>query len=68
MPSTATIVTFRSCAAIVITIASRTVSLFTIYDPNQYLRRKLKIKVDIVSKEFLNKYLKDQVLKEAIAV
>ena len=47
---------------------SGTVSLFTIYDLRQYLRRKLKIKVDIVSKEFLNKYIKDQVLKEAVAV
>jgi predicted nucleotidyltransferase len=44
------------------------VSLFTIYDLKQYLKRKLKLKVDVISKEFLNKYIKDQVLKEALAV
>jgi predicted nucleotidyltransferase len=47
---------------------SGTVSLFTIYDLKQYLKRKLRIKVDVISKEFLNKYIKDQVLKEAVAV
>ena len=47
---------------------SEVVSLFTIYDLKQYLKRKLRIKVDIVSKEYLNKYIKDQVLKEAVAV
>ena len=47
---------------------SGTVSLFTIYDLKQYLKRKLRLKVDVVSKEFLNKYIRDQVLKEAVAV
>lgn len=47
---------------------SGAVSLFTIYDLKQYLRRKLHLKVDVISKEFLNKYIKDQVLKEAVAV
>lgn len=47
---------------------SGAVSLFTVYDLKQYLRRKLKVKVDVVSKEFLNKYIRDEVLKEAVAV
>jgi hypothetical protein len=47
---------------------SGTVSLFTIYDLKQYLKRKLRIKVDVISKQFLNKHIKDQVLKEAVAV
>jgi predicted nucleotidyltransferase len=33
-----------------------------------YLRRKLGVKVDVVSKEFLNKHIKDEMLKEAIPV
>jgi len=47
---------------------SEVVSLFTIYDLKQYLKRKLRVKVDVVSKEYLNKYIRDQVLKEAVAV
>lgn len=47
---------------------SGAVSLFTIYDLKQYLKRKLHMKVDVVSKEYLNKHIKDQVLKEAVAV
>ncbi len=33
-----------------------------------YLRRKLGLKVDVISKEFLNPNIKDQVLKEAVMV
>lgn len=47
---------------------SGAVSLFTIYDLKQYLKRKLHMKVDVVSKEYLNKHIKDQVLKEAVDV
>jgi predicted nucleotidyltransferase len=47
---------------------SEAVSLFTIYDLQQYLKKKLNIKVDVISKETLNKYIKDQVLKEAVTV
>jgi len=47
---------------------SEPVSLFTVYDLKQYLKRRLRIKVDVVSKEFLNKHIKEQVLKEAVAV
>jgi predicted nucleotidyltransferase len=47
---------------------SEVVSLFTIYDLKQYLKRKLCMKVDVVSKEYLNKYIRDQVLKEAVVV
>ncbi len=47
---------------------SAAVSLFKIYDLKQYLKRKLHMKVDVISKEFLNKHIKDQVLNEAVAV
>jgi len=47
---------------------SEIVSLFTIYDLKQYLKRKLHLKVDVVSKNFLNTYIRDQVLREAVAV
>ena len=44
------------------------VSFFTVYDLKNYLQRKLHVKVDIVSKKFLNPYIKSQVLKEAVPV
>jgi len=47
---------------------SGAVSLFTVYDLKVYLKRKLHVKVDVVSKGFLNKHIKEQVLKEAISV
>ena len=47
---------------------SETVDLLLISSLRRYLRRKLHIKVDVVSKEFLNKRIKDQVLEEAMAV
>ena len=34
----------------------------------RFLRRKLGVKVDIVSKKYLNPLLKDEILKEAIPV
>ena len=34
----------------------------------KYLRRKLCLKVDIITKEFLNPHIKDQVLKEAVPI
>jgi predicted nucleotidyltransferase len=34
----------------------------------QYLKRKLHMKVDIISKNYLNPIIKDQVLEEAIPV
>ena len=47
---------------------SQMVSFFTVYDLKTYLQRKLRVKVDIISKKFLNPYLKNQVLQEAISV
>ena len=47
---------------------SEPISLFTIYDLKKYLKRKLRMKVDVVSKEFLNEYIREQVLKETVAV
>jgi predicted nucleotidyltransferase len=32
------------------------------------LRRKLNVKVDVISKEFLNKHIRRQVLEEAVPV
>jgi uncharacterized protein len=40
----------------------------TIIGLKNYLRRKMHVKVDVVSKEFLNRHIKDEVLKEAIPV
>jgi hypothetical protein len=42
--------------------------LFLIYDLRQYLKRKLRLKVDIIAKEFLNKHIKEHVIEEAVPV
>ena len=34
----------------------------------RYLGRKLHMRVDVISKEFLNKHIKEQVLEEAVSV
>ena len=34
----------------------------------RYLRRKLHVKVDVISKNYLNPLIKDQVLNEAIPI
>ena len=34
----------------------------------RYLRRKLHMKVDVISKEFLNEYIKEKILEEAVPV
>lgn len=44
------------------------VSFFTIYDLEKFLQRKLGVKVDVVSKKFLNPNIKDKVLQEAVSV
>jgi predicted nucleotidyltransferase len=44
------------------------VDLLMVTELRRYLRRKLHIKVDVISKEYLNKYIKDQVLQEAIPI
>ena len=47
---------------------SQMVSFFTVYDLKNFLQRKLRVKVDVISKKFLNPYIKDQVLREAVPV
>jgi hypothetical protein len=47
---------------------SETIDLLLVAGLRRYLRRKLHMKVDVVSKEFLNKYIRDQVLEEAVPV
>ena len=47
---------------------SQMASFFTVYDLERYLGRKLGVKVDIISKKFLNPYIKNQVLQEAVPV
>ncbi len=47
---------------------SQMVSFFTVYDLKNFLQRKLQVKVDLVSKEFLNPYIKSRVLEEAVPV
>ena len=44
------------------------VDLLMVAQLHRYLRRKLHIKVDVISKKYLNVYIKDQVLMEAIPV
>lgn len=44
------------------------VSFFTIYDLEKFLQRKLGVKVDVVSKKFLNPNIKDKVLQEGVSV
>jgi uncharacterized protein len=47
---------------------SEMVDLLLISRLRRYLRRKLRLKVDVISKEFLNKYIKEEVLEEAVPV
>ena len=47
---------------------SEMVDLLLVAGLRRYLRRKLHRKVDVISKEFLNKYIKEQVLEEAVPV
>ena len=47
---------------------SESVDLLLVSSLRRYLRSKLRMRVDVVSKEFLNKHIKDQVLEEAVAV
>jgi predicted nucleotidyltransferase len=44
------------------------VDLLLIAELRRYLRRKLHIKVDVISKEFINRHIRDQVLEEAVPV
>ena len=44
------------------------VDLLMVAELRRYLRRKLHIKVDVISKKYLNQFIKDQVLGEAIPV
>jgi predicted nucleotidyltransferase len=53
---------------LLVTYSTTDYDYFTIIGLKKYLRRKLGVKVDVVSKEFLNKHIKDEVLKEAIPV
>jgi len=47
---------------------SEMVDLLLVAGLRRYLRRKLHVKVDVVSKEFLNKHIRAQVLEEAVSV
>jgi predicted nucleotidyltransferase len=47
---------------------SEMVDLLLVSELRRYLRRKLRVKVDVISKEFLNRHIRDQVLEEAIPV
>ena len=58
----------KSDIDLLVTYSSTDYDYFTIISLKNYLRRKLRLKVDIVSKEFLNRHIKDEVLKEAISV
>ena len=60
--------TEKSDIDLLVTYSTVDYDYFTILGLRNYLRRKLHMKVDIVSKEFLNEHIKDEVLKEAIPV
>lgn len=60
--------TEKSDIDLLVTYSTTDYDYFTILGLRNYLRRKLHMKVDIVSKEFLNKHIKDEVLREAISV
>jgi predicted nucleotidyltransferase len=47
---------------------SEMVDLLLVAGLRRYLRRKLNVKVDVISKEFLNKHIRRQVLEEAVPV
>jgi uncharacterized protein len=47
---------------------SEIVDLLLVAGLRRYLRRKLHVKVDVISKEFLNKHIRRQVLEEAVPV
>ncbi len=47
---------------------SEMVDLLLIARLQRYLRRKLHLKVDVISKKFLNEHIKDGVLAEAVTV
>lgn len=59
--------TEKSDLDILVTYSGK-VDLLTVAALRRYLRRKLHVKVDVVSKEFLNRHIKDQVLEEAVPV
>ncbi len=58
----------KSDIDLLVTYSTTNYDYFTIIGLKKYLRRKLGVKVDVVSKEFLNRHIKDEVLKEAIPV
>jgi predicted nucleotidyltransferase len=58
----------KSDIDLLVTYSTTDYDYFTIISLKNYLRRKLRLKVDIVSKEFLNRHIKDEVLREAIPV
>jgi predicted nucleotidyltransferase len=60
--------TEQSDIDLLVTYSTTDYDYFTIIGLKNYLRRKLGVKVDVVSKEFLNKNIKDEVLKEALPV
>jgi predicted nucleotidyltransferase len=60
--------TEKSDIDLLVTYSTMDYDYFMIISLKKYLRRKLHVKVDIVSKEFLNKNIKDEVLKQAIRV
>ena len=58
----------KSDIDLLITYTTKNYDHSTVYALKKYLGRKLEIKVDVVTKDFLNPNIKDQVLKEAVPV
>jgi predicted nucleotidyltransferase len=60
--------TEKSDVDLLVSYSTTDYDYFTIFRLRNYLKRKLHLKVDIITKEFLNKNIKDEVLKGAIPV
>lgn len=58
----------KSDIDLLVTYSTTDYDYFTILRLRNYLRRKLHMKVNIVSEGFLNKHIREEVLKEAIPI
>lgn len=58
----------KSDIDLLVTYSTKDYDHSTVYALKNYLRRKIGVKVDIISKEFLNPHIKDEILREAVSV
>ncbi len=58
----------KSDIDLLVTYSTKEYDHSTVFALKNYLKKELHVKVDIITKEFLNPHIKDQVLKEAVPV